>query len=142
MDTAVHADDRAGGLDRSTLVLGVGDAGVVAGLLLLGQLSHGVSPITQPLQTLETMVPFVIGWIVVAALVGLYARSVAASLPGTARLTAAVWLGAANVGLLLRQGVFGESANWPFPLVITGFGLVLLVGWRVGYAAFVGRNTA
>lgn len=140
MDTAVRTDDRAETVDRETLLLGAGDVIAVAALLVYGQLSHGVSPIEQPLETLETIAPFAIGWLVVAALAGLYRRSVSVSLPRTVRLTTVVWLGAANVGLILRQGAFGDTAAWPFPLVITGFGLLLLVGWRVGYAAFVGRN--
>ena len=140
MDTAVRTDDRARTVDRETLGLGVGDVVAVAALLVYGQLSHGVSPTAQPLETLETIAPFVVGWLVVAALAGLYTRPVATSLSRTARLTTVVWLGAANVGLLLRQGPFGDTAAWPFPLVITGFGLLLLLGWRVGYAALANRT--
>ena len=140
MDTAVRTDDREGALDRETLVLGVGDVAVVAGLLVIGQLSHDANPIAQPLETLETIAPFVIGWLVVAALAGLYTRAGATSPSRTARLTTVVWLGAANVGLLLRRGPFGDTAAWPFPLVITGFGLLLLLGWRVGYAALANRT--
>ncbi|NUB92348.1 DUF3054 domain-containing protein [Haloterrigena sp. SYSU A558-1] len=140
MDTAVRTDGRTEAVDRTTLALGVGDVGLVTGLLVYGQLSHEANPLAQPLGTLETIAPFVIGWIVVAALAGLYTRSAAAAPSRAARLTAVVWLGAANVGLLLRQGLFGDSATWPFPLVITGFGFLLLVGWRVGYATVAGRS--
>lgn len=140
MDTAVRTDGRTGAIDRATLALGVGDVGLIGGLLIYGRLSHEGNPIAQPLGTLETIAPFAIGWIVVAALVGLYTRSTAGAPSRAARLTAVVWLGAANVGLLLRQGLFGDSATWPFPLVITGFGFLLLVGWRVGYAVVAGRS--
>ena len=139
MDTAVRTDGRTEGVDRTTLALGIGDVGLIAGLLVYGQLSHEANPLAQPLGTVETIAPFVIGWIVVAALAGLYTRSIATP-SQAARLTAVVWFGAANVGLLLRQGLFGDSANWPFPLVITGFGFLLLVGWRVGYATVAGGS--
>ena len=140
MDTAVRTDDRTEAVDRETLLLGAGDVGVVAGLLVIGQLSHGVNPITRPLYALETIAPFVIGWLAVAALAGFYTRSSAVTVPGAARLTTVVWLGAANVGVILRWEAFDTTATWPFPLVITGFGLLLLVGWRVGYAALAGRK--
>ena len=137
MDTAVRADDRSRATDRETLALGTVDVVLLAGLIAVGQLSHGVNPIGDPVATIEAIAPFVIGWLVVATIAGLYARSVASSVARTTRLTIVVWLAAANVGLLLRQSAFGDTAAWPFPLVITGFGLLVLVGWRVGYAAFV-----
>ncbi|MDQ2051931.1 DUF3054 domain-containing protein [Natronolimnohabitans sp. A-GB9] len=140
MDTAVRTADQSGAIDRETILLGVGDVALLAGLIVVGQLSHNVSPIEQPLATLEAIAPFVIGWLVVAALAGLYTRSVAASVSQTARLATVTWLATANVGLLLRQAVFGDTAVWPFPLVITGFGLLLLVGWRIAYAAYVDRS--
>ncbi|WP_121744723.1 DUF3054 domain-containing protein [Natronorubrum halophilum] len=139
MDSAVRTDDRSHALDRETLLLGAGDVGLVGGFVLVGQLSHDVNPIEQPLTSLEALAPFVIGWLVVAAIAGVYSRSVSASVTRAARMTTVAWLGAANVGLLLRQSLFGDTAAWPFPLVITGFGLLLLIGWRVGYAALRGR---
>ncbi|QFU83688.1 DUF3054 domain-containing protein [Natronorubrum aibiense] len=141
MDSAVQTTDRSRGIDRETLLLGVCDVGLLAGLVIVGQLSHDVNPITQPVASLEAIAPFIIGWLVVAAVIGLYTQSAASSVAQAARLTTATWLGAANIGLLLRQGVFGDTAAWPFPLVITGFGLLLLVGWRVGYTAVLRRTS-
>ncbi|QSW98915.1 DUF3054 domain-containing protein [Haloterrigena alkaliphila] len=138
MDTAVRTDDRAPTVDRETIGLGAIDVGLVATLLVIGQLSHGTNPIDDPIPTLETIAPFVIGWLLVAVLVGFYTRRLT-SVTRAARVTSVTWLAAANVGLLLRQSVFGETAAWPFPLVITGFGFLLLVGWRVGYAALSDR---
>ncbi|ELY42601.1 DUF3054 domain-containing protein [Natronorubrum sulfidifaciens] len=139
MDSAVRTDDRSQGIDRETLLLGVGDIVLLAGLVVVGQLSHNVNPLTQPVASLEAIAPFVIGWLVVAAIAGLYTRPATSSVTRIARLTTITWLGAANVGLLLRQSVFGATAAWPFPLVITGFGFLLLVGWRVGYTAVLRR---
>ncbi|ELY57769.1 DUF3054 domain-containing protein [Natronolimnohabitans innermongolicus] len=139
MDAAVRTDDWVPTLDRETLLLGAVDVVLLAALVVVGQLDHGMDPFGEPLAALEAAAPFVIGWLVVAALAGLYARPNASSVPQAARLATLTWLAAANVGLILRQGVFDDTATWPFPLVITGFGLLLLVGWRVGYAAYASR---
>ncbi|WP_460525176.1 DUF3054 domain-containing protein [Halopiger thermotolerans] len=142
MDTGVRAEGARGTADRTTLLLAVGDVVVLAGLVLVGQLSHGVTPIERPVAALETVAPFVLGWVIVAAIAGLYtsASDVATSVPRTARTTAVIWIAAANVGFILRNGLFGESTRWPFPLVMTGFGLLVLVGWRVAYAVFAGSS--
>ncbi|WP_440764964.1 DUF3054 domain-containing protein [Natronorubrum sp. DTA7] len=139
MDTAVRTASRSESVDRKTLLLAAADIGLLAGLVLVGQLSHNVNPIDQPIASLEAIAPFVIGWLAVAALAGLYTRSVASSVTQSVRLTTVTWIAAANVGLLLRQTVFGDTAAWPFPLVITGFGLLLLVGWRIAVALIVDR---
>ncbi|WP_440771260.1 DUF3054 domain-containing protein [Natronorubrum sp. DTA28] len=139
MDTAVRTASRSESVDRKTLLVAVGDIGLLAGLVLVGQLSHNVNPIDQPVASLEAIAPFVIGWLAVAALAGLYTRSVAASVTQSVRLTTVTWIAAANVGLLLRQTVFGDTAVWPFPLVMTGFGLLLLVGWRIAVALITDR---
>ena len=139
MDTVVGTASRSASIDRETLLLAAGDIGLLVGLVLVGQLSHNVNPIDQPIASLEAIAPFVIGWLAVAALAGLYTQSVASSVSQTVRLTTVTWIAAANVGLLLRQTVFGDTAAWPFPLVITGFGLLLLVGWRIAVALIVDR---
>lgn len=136
MVSDVRTADRTGSVDRETLVLGIGDVVLIAGLVVVGQLSHGTNPLAQPVTSLEAITPFVIGWLVVAVVAGVYARPVASSVTRVARLTTVTWIAAANVGLILRQAVFADTAAWPFPLVMTGFGLLLLVGWRVGYASF------
>ncbi len=141
MDTAVRTDGRSRLVDRETLILGVGDVGLLAGLVLVGQRSHGVNPLEQPIASLEAIAPFVIGWLVVAVLAGVYTHTVVSSVTRVVRLTTVTWIAAANVGLLLRQSVFGDTAVWPFPLVMTGFGLLLIVGWRVGYTAVLYRTS-
>jgi len=109
-----------------------GDALVVAAFLIVGELNHGIDPVAQPLHVLETIAPFLLGWAVAAPLVGLYDDGALATPTRAARLTAAAWLGAANVGLLLRGSPsFVGGTTWPFPLVVTGIGLLFLVSWRL-----------
>jgi len=114
-----------------------GDIAVVVAFLIVGELSHGIDPVAQPLHVLETIAPFLVGWVVAAPLVGLYDEGALASPVLSARLTAAAWLGAANVGLLLRGSpYFVGGTTWPFPLVITAIGLLFLVTWRVAASRF------
>jgi len=82
--------------------LGVGDAAVVAAVVIAGQLSHGVNPLAAPLSSAETLLPFVAGWLVAAGLVGVYRAS----------------------------PLFSGGITWPFPLVITGTTLGALLLWR------------
>ncbi|SFC36049.1 Protein of unknown function [Halobiforma haloterrestris] len=141
MDTATRAGTGRGLFDRDALALGVADLAVLVALILVGQRSHDVNIVTEPLASLETIVPFAIGWIAASILVGLYARGVATTPSRVARLTAVSWIAAANVGFILRGSpVFAGDAPWTFTVVMTGTGLVALVGWRVAYAVYATRS--
>ena len=138
MDMAVQPDSREGTFDRKRVIVGGGDLVIIIGIVLLGNVEHGGNPIAEPLTSLMTTVPFVIGWLAVAALAGVYTRS-----PGIddTRLTAVTWIAAANVGLMIRGSpLFDGGTTWPFPIVITGTVLVAVLGWRLGYALFTSRT--
>lgn len=142
MVAAVRSAESRGILDRETIALGVGDVVLLAGIILVGQRSHGVNPLLEPLAALETVVPFLVGWLVMATLAGAYASDAATSVARAARVTTVGWVAAANVGLILRaSSLFDGGASGLFPLVITGIGLLVLVGWRVGYAAYAGARS-
>ena len=139
MAETVRIPGIADGADRETVLVGVVDVALLAGLVLLGQLSHGQNPLADPLGALEAIAPFVLAWIVVAPFAGVYARETLTSLATTVRVTAVGWLAAANVGFLLRASPWFEGGiAWAFPLVMTGLGLLLLVGWRLAYVVLVG----
>jgi len=108
--------------------LAVGDAAVVAGVVLAGQVSHGVNPLAAPLSTAETLIPFLAGWLVAAGLIGVYRGDD----PRRAwRLVAGAWIAGANLGLIARASpLFSGGTVWPFPLVITGTTLGALLVWR------------
>ena len=125
------------GIDiRAATPLFLVDVGLLAGLVLIGQLSHGIDPLADPLGALETMAPFVIGWIVIAPIARVYARDVLESPREVLRVTTVGWIAAANVGLILRSSpAFDGSGVWAFNIVMTGLGLVALVVWRLVYVA-------
>ena len=132
-----ETDVRDGGATESLSLFG-GDALVISLFVTAGSLSHGISPLSEPLAVAETVAPFLIGWFVAAPLVRAHERDAVATPARAARLAAGAWLGAANVGLLLRGSpYFSGGTTWPFPLVITGVGLLSLVGWRVAAGRFL-----
>ncbi|WP_254523697.1 DUF3054 domain-containing protein [Natrinema caseinilyticum] len=136
MDTAVRSERNADRFDRERVVTAVVDVGLVVALVLLGNIEHGGNPIAEPLESLGTVTPFVIGWVSVALLAGIYTRDRPLD-PDGVRLAAVTWIAAANVGLMLRaSSLFDGGTTWPFPLVITGIGLIALLGWRLGYRLY------
>lgn len=142
MDALSRVATRDAAGSRETALVGVIDVAVIVGFVTVGLLSHGVNPIDDPVSSLETIAPFVLGWFAVAPLAGVYARGVIGSVPHTARLLTVTWIAAANVGLILRSSpVFAGGTIWPFNLVMTGFGLLALLAWRLGYAALVHAAT-
>lgn len=116
---------------RSAGPVVAGDLLVIVGVIVAGELSHGVSPVSDPLLVLDTLVPFLVGWALVAAVLGAYDREALSGTAVSVRIAAGTWFGAANVGLLLRGSpYFHGGVTWPFPLVVTGTVLVVLVVWR------------
>lgn len=125
-------------LTRERLGLAAIDLVAVGGLVTYGYLHHSEDPLANPLGVVEPVTPFLIGWALAAVLAGLYARDIYANPVRTARYTAVGWIGAANIGLIIRSTpVFEGGSPFPFNLVITGFGLVVLLLWRTAFAVAV-----
>ncbi|MCL9813176.1 DUF3054 domain-containing protein [Natranaeroarchaeum aerophilus] len=93
---------------------------------------HGLAGLTDPFTTLETVIPFAVGWLLCAGIAGLYRPDVLTDPRVAARHTTLTALAAVNVGLLLRASpYFAGGTAWPFPLVMTGTVLVVVVPWRL-----------
>lgn len=138
MDTRTRESDVGG---RTRLGIGTGDALVVAAVLLFGLVSHGTNPIAEPLSALETVLPFVLGWLLAATLADPYDAATLASPVRGARMTTVTWLAAANLGLVARTSPALEGGvAWPFGLVITVTGLVALLVWRLGVVLLTDRT--
>ncbi|MDF9747119.1 DUF3054 domain-containing protein [Natrinema salsiterrestre] len=134
MDTAVQTGVRDSAPDRHRVVAGLVDVVLVAGMVLYGYIDHGGDPIADPVGSLGTIAPFVVGWLAVALLAGVYTLESPLSGHGL-RVTAVTWIAAANVGLMIRGSpLFDGGTTWPFPVVITASVLVVLMGWRLGYS--------
>ncbi|WP_439026184.1 DUF3054 domain-containing protein [Haloarchaeobius sp. DT45] len=103
------------------------DLVVLVALITMGELRHGVNPISAPLAVAETMVPFLVGWFLVATLVGAYGDRAFAGGIDSARLAAGAWIGGANIGLMLRASpYFSGNSPWTFMLVMTGLGCLAM----------------
>lgn len=126
MDRETYATD-GGRRTAAGRVLAI-DLAVVVGLVLVGQVRHGGHPVSEPVATLEAVAPFVVGWLVVSYLAGLYDGSTAGNPLASVRATIVSWLAASNVGFLLRGTPYLDgSVPWSFMAVFAGFGVVAFV---------------
>lgn len=128
--------------DRSatTALLLVGDLAVIALQLSVGLVSHGIDPLAEPAYTAETVAPFLVGWLLVAPLLGIYTARVRESLSETALSVSIAWIVAALVGLGLRATPWlSGGAPAVFVAVTIGVGLAALLSWRLVVTAIVRR---
>lgn len=120
----------------ATLVRIATDPLAIAAFAFAGERSHGTDPIALPWVYLDTLAPFLLGWIGVAAVAVAVGRRPLPSRDATRSIAAglALWVPACLVGLALRStGFFHGGVASPFPLVALGFG---------GVAVAVGRAAA
>lgn len=110
-----------------------GDLLVVTAVVAAGIVEHhGLAGLADPFTAVGTVVPFAVGWLLCASLAGLYRPDALTDARVAARLTSLTALAAVNVGLLLRASpYFAGGTAWPFPLVMTGTVLVVVVPWRL-----------
>ncbi len=118
---------------RRALGVAAGDLLAIGAVVGWGLYSHhGAAAFATPVDSFMTVLPFLLGWPIPAALAGVYEDDVIDDPLAAARYATVAWIAGANVGLILRaSSLFEGSAIWPFPLVITGSVLVVLLGWRV-----------
>jgi len=112
--------------------LATADAATILLLILVGEIRHDVDVLADPGRVLTTAAPFLLGWFVVAALVGAYGDRAFAGDARSLAVTVGAWIGAAGVGLTLRgTAVFPGDSPLSFALVITSLGAVALVAGRL-----------
>lgn len=119
----------AGSTPTSTIVrLVVVDVAAIMILILLGELRHGVDVLATPDRVLLTAVPFLLGWFVVAPLVGAYGNRALDNRRDCVPITLGAWLGGAGIGLVVRNtSYFLGSAPLSFALVMWALGSLTLV---------------
>jgi hypothetical protein len=114
----------------STAGLLVGDVLALGVFVFVGQqFGHSMRPLANPLGYVEALAPFVVAWVAVAILAGLYAGDALTSLRRGVGLAAVAWLVALPVAHGLRVLVSGSTAV-AFVVISALVGGALLLGWR------------
>ena len=134
MSTATYLRTR---VDRSPVVpaLLVGDVAVLLLFTGIGISTHGGSPLAEPGDLALTGAPFVLSWLLLAFLGGLYTVDAVRSPRRALSLTVPAWVVAALLGQVLRAtDVFPGDTALSFALVTIFAGGALLVGWRLAVA--------
>lgn len=114
------------------LPVALGDVALIALFVVVGQLSHDINPVADPLRTADTLAPFLVGWAIVSLVYGAYSPRAFASAKAAAAVTGVTWVSAALVGQVLRgSSLFHGNFTVAFAIVSIVAGLVLLVPWRI-----------
>lgn len=110
------------------------DLVTVVGVLSVGMTFHGGHPLGTPWRTLGIVVPFLVGWVIGATILGVYRRPLDEEVgPSMARVAGAWFLAAVVGGLLRSTEAFPGDAPPIFVAVTFGSGALGLLGWRLGY---------
>lgn len=130
-------------VDRGTVrTFLAGDLVAILAFVLLGELRHGVDPMTAPGRVAGVAVPFLLAWLVVGALAGAYAPGLRDDARRLVLVALGAWIGAAAVAQVLRgTAAFPGDADPVFFLVTVLVGGALLVGWRLLRTRVVPRGT-
>ncbi|KQL44574.1 hypothetical protein AN963_24605 [Brevibacillus choshinensis] len=113
-------------------VLLVGD--LIAFLLFAyyGKLAHHM-PVSL-LGILDTLAPFLVGWIVAILVFRSYGYKAYASFGSLLLFTLLTWTLAAPIGLVVRVWWTGIPMTWTFTWVAYVITLAFLLGWRILFA--------
>lgn len=120
--------------DRSaaTAALLIVDLALITLQLSIGLVVHGTDPLAVPVYTGETVAPFLLGWLLVAPMLGVYTARIRESLTRTVLAVGIAWTIAALVGVGLRATPWlTGDAPLAFVLVTIGMGLATLLPWRL-----------
>lgn len=146
MTETVRSSPRLRGIlptTRSALAVLGGDLFVLFTLIAVGQYTHGYLFWEAPVRTVLITTPFVIGWLVVAPLAGLFSTETLESYRRTLLFLVPAWTGASLLGSALRgTELFPGGAPVVFVLVNVGTGLLFLVPWRLATTWLFSRSGA
>jgi hypothetical protein len=118
--------------DRSIGVVAIGDVLAVVAFLSYGLTTHGIDPLQQQRHTVLTLLPFVLSWVCLAPIGGLYRPQTLRSVRRTLVRTATVWIGVSLLGSAIRSTPYlPGGAPSEFLLVISFFGAGFLLPWRL-----------
>jgi hypothetical protein len=120
-------------IDGDTWPLAVGDVLAIVAVLTAGTVQHnGVAFVTNnPVYLAGTLAPFLIGWVLVAPLVGAYSPGAGESAKAAVPLALRSWVVADVVGVALRASPLFHGGWSPvFVAVTLVTGGVALALWR------------
>lgn len=130
-------------LPQSNTAIGVlaGDIVGIATLVSIGLMRHRTPGLLQsPSYAGSRILPFVVAWLLLSVGVGLFADSVLRDYRRTLVRVAPAWTATAVLGALIRDAFTSGGADPVFVAVMVGFGLLVLVPWRVGIVAVIRRD--
>lgn len=121
--------------------LAVGDVLALAAFVAAGRQQHLGTPIGDPVGFLDTLAPFLIGWIVAAIIGGLYTSDALLTPRRAISWTLPAWVFAVVIGIGLRATpLFTGGAAPTFVIVTFLVGGTLLVGWRALAATVLNKR--
>lgn len=110
----------------------LGDAAIITLQLSAGLLAHGEEPLASPGYTAETVAPFLLGWLLVAPMLGAYTARIRGSFAETTLSVVIAWIVATLIGVGLRATPWLQgNAPAAFVAVTAGMGLATLLPWRL-----------
>ncbi len=118
-------------LTSLSVALAAVDVLLLSTFVVLGEFSHYGVTATAFARAPGTALPFLLGWIVLAPLAGVYGAAARRSARAAVARTAAAWIGTVVVAQSLRAtDAFPGDFALPFVVVSLVAGLVLLLPWR------------
>jgi hypothetical protein len=126
---------------RPQLLLIVGDMGIFMFFAFTGRETHAPGDPNPIVNALPTLLPFLIVWLAIAALGGVY-RSGVFTNPRSAFLrTLIAWLIAGPIAIIVRAILLSRTViPWQFVAVTLGLVGILLVLWHGGLAWYLARH--
>ena len=110
----------------------LGDLTILLVFVVVGIHSHGGNAFQMPAYTLDTLTPFLLTWLIIAPLLGLYARRTLTSYRWSIALVPIAWILVSLFGAQIRAtDYFYGGAPLEFIAVNIVFGILFLVPWRI-----------
>lgn len=127
-------------LGRIALLIG-GDTAALLLFAAIGRRNHGEG--LQLWQTVNTALPFLVGWAVAASLTGAYSSKSSTQGVGSAAVAASkAWILGVPIALVLRSVQRGYLPDKSFVIVSFVATGILLIGWRSALAAVSKKSTS
>ncbi len=126
---------------HNMLILAGGDLAIFVIFAVVGRETHATGDPNLIVNTLPTLIPFVLMWLIVAPPFGVYRPTVYRVIPLTIIRTLAAWIVSGPVAILIRAQLLQRTAiPLPFVAVTMGLNGVLLIGWHVFVAWWLRRT--